>query len=110
MEFIVNNHIKVHPMALLHPEKLDEKTRNQIKTITKGYKDGRSYFIEKLAQGVGTIAAAFYPKKVILRFSDFKTDEYANLLGGKIFEPEEANPMIGWRGGIIKSLYFNILI
>jgi pyruvate,water dikinase len=64
-----------------------------------GYTDSRTYFVERLAQGIGIIAAAFYPRTVILRFSDFKTDEYENLIGGKFFEPKEANPMLGWRGG-----------
>jgi pyruvate, water dikinase len=100
MEFIINAYIKAHPLALLNPadERVSAQDRIEIKKLIKGYDSGAEYFVEKLAQGVGTICAAFYPKRVILRFSDFKTDEYANLLGGKGFEPVEANPMIGWRG------------
>jgi len=98
-EFIINNYIKVHPLALLkHKELDDENLSSQINSITRGYADGEAYFIEKLSHGVAKIAAAFYPNKVIVRFSDFKTNEYFNLLGGKYFEPVEENPMIGWRG------------
>ncbi len=104
MEFIIMNHIRAHPLALLHPEKLSEAERSEINKIIKGYADGRDFFISKLAEGIGMIAAAFHPKSVILRFSDFKTNEYANLLGGKHFEPDEDNPMIGWRGA---SRYYN---
>jgi len=99
MEFIINSYIKIHPMALIHTEKVkDAKEKKQIEELTSGYKNKEEYFVEKLAQGVGTIAAAFYPKQVIVRMSDFKTNEYASLIGGKYFEPEEANPMIGFRG------------
>jgi pyruvate,water dikinase len=98
MEFIVSNHIKAHPLALLHPDKLKEREREELEKLIRPYKDGKEYFVRTLAQGVGTICAAFYPKRVILRFSDFKTNEYAGLLGGKQFEPTEENPMIGWRG------------
>jgi len=98
MEFIVSNHIRAHPMALLHPEKLQQHEREELKKLITPYVDGKEYFVRTLAQGVGTICAAFYPKRVILRFSDFKTNEYAGLLGGKHFEPDEENPMIGWRG------------
>jgi pyruvate,water dikinase len=98
MEFIIMNHIKAHPLALLHPEKASSEDQKQIKEIVKGYKNGEAFFIEKLAQGIGMICSAFYPKSVILRFSDFKTNEYAGLLGGRNFEPKEENPMIGWRG------------
>jgi len=98
MEFIVSNHICAHPMALLDPSKLEPSVQAQLMELTRGYRSGAEYFIRKLAQGIGMIASAFYPKQVILRFSDFKTDEYANLLGGKTFEPLEDNPMIGWRG------------
>jgi len=98
-EFIVNEYIKIHPMALVHFDKVvDEETRRQIEQLTLGYKDKKQFFVDKLAMGVGLIAAAFYPKDVILRFSDFKTNEYVNLIGGKYFEPKEENPMIGWRG------------
>jgi len=98
-EFVINNYIKVHPMALLKHEELgDEELTAHIKDITRGYKDGEDFFIEKLSYGIGKIAAAFYPHKVIVRFSDFKTNEYYNMPGGKYFEPTEENPMIGWRG------------
>ncbi len=98
-EFIVNEYIKVHPMALIKFDQVkDEATRKQIEEITAGFKDKKQFFVDKLAQGVGMLAAAFYPKDVILRFSDFKTNEYVNLIGGKYFEPKEENPMIGWRG------------
>ena len=98
-EFIVNSYIKIHPLALIHFDELkDDSTKKQIEELTKGYADKKYYFVEKLAHGVAKIAAAFYPKKVILRLSDFKSNEYANLIGGKEFEPEEDNPMIGWRG------------
>ncbi len=99
MEFIINNYIKIHPMALVHPERiLDEAVKKKINKLTAGYKNKEEYFVEKLAQGVGTIAAAFYPKPVIVRMSDFKTNEYASLIGGEYFEPDEENPMIGFRG------------
>ncbi|MEK7774055.1 MAG: phosphoenolpyruvate synthase [Deltaproteobacteria bacterium] len=99
MEFIINSYIKIHPMALVHPEMVDDESiRNEIDRLTCGYADKKDYFIEKLAHGVGTIAAAFYPKPVIVRMSDFKTNEYASLIGGRRFEPEEDNPMIGFRG------------
>jgi len=97
-EFIFASEIKIHPLALIHFEKLPKKIKTQIERITAGYKDKKDFFIEKLAQGIGRIATAFYPKEVIVRFSDFKTNEYANLVGGKFFEPKESNPMIGWRG------------
>lgn len=98
-EFIISEYIRIHPLALIHPEKItDEKVCAEIEKITKGYKDKKQYFIDKLASGIGTIAAAFYPREVILRFSDFKTNEYSNLIGGAYFEPKEENPMIGWRG------------
>ena len=99
MEFIVAEHIKVHPMALVHPERIDDAAaREQIARLTEGYARPADYFVRELAEGVGTIAAAFYPKPVIVRLSDFKTNEYASLLGGHAFEPAEANPMIGFRG------------
>jgi pyruvate, water dikinase len=98
-EFIINSYIKVHPLALLHFDTLkDNHARKLINDITAGYEDKSQYFVDKLAEGVGIIGAAFYPNDVIVRFSDLKTNEYANLLGGKEFEPEENNPMIGWRG------------
>jgi pyruvate, water dikinase len=105
MEFIVNSYIKVHPMALIHPGKVtDAAEQKQLDDLTFGYQDKREYFVEKLAHGVGTIAAAFYPKPVIVRMSDFKTNEYAHLIGGSYFEPAEENPMIGFRGA---SRYYN---
>ncbi|MFH1440398.1 MAG: PEP/pyruvate-binding domain-containing protein [Candidatus Woesearchaeota archaeon] len=98
-EFIINSYIKVHPMALINFNKIkDSEVKKKIEELTYGYQDKKQFFVDKLAHGVGTLAAAFYPKKVILRFSDFKTNEYANLLGGKEYEPVESNPMIGWRG------------
>ena len=99
MEFIINEYIKAHPMALLHPEKIQDRAeRESILGLIAGHQDAREYFVQRLAEGVGTIAAAFYPKPVVVRMSDFKTNEYASLLGGRWFEPEEANPMIGFRG------------
>jgi pyruvate, water dikinase len=99
MEFIINEHIKVHPMAVLHPERItDLAVREQVQALSAGHADGASYFVERLAEGVGTIAAAFYPRPVIVRLSDFKSNEYAALLGGRDFEPHEENPMIGFRG------------
>jgi len=99
MEFIVAEHIKVHPMALVHPEKIDNaEVRAQIEQLAQGHPSPADYFVQQLAEGVGTIAAAFYPRPVIVRMSDFKTNEYASLLGGRWFEPQEANPMIGFRG------------
>jgi pyruvate, water dikinase len=98
MEFIISEYIKIHPMALIHTEKLDEEAKIEIEKITFGYKDKKDFFIQKLSEGVGTIAAAFYPKPVIVRMSDFKTNEYASLIGGKFFENKEDNPMLGFRG------------
>ncbi len=98
-EFIINSYIKVHPLALLHFDQVkDEETREVIENLTYNWKDKSQYFVDKLAEGVATIAAAFYPKPAIFRLSDFKSNEYANLIGGKYFEPKEDNPMIGWRG------------
>jgi pyruvate,water dikinase len=98
-EFIINSFIKIHPGALMHPDKVTDKAvQKQIADLTKAYDDKIEYYVEKLAMGIARISAAFYPKDVILRFSDFKSNEYANLIGGKYFEPEEDNPMIGWRG------------
>lgn len=99
MEFIISQYIKVHPMALVHPERIaDAGTRGEVAKVIYGYKDGGAYFVERLSEGVGMIAAAFYPKPVIVRMSDFKTNEYATLTGGKDFEPVESNPMLGFRG------------
>lgn len=98
-EFIVTEYIRIHPMALVKFEEVkDKRTQRKINELTVGYKDKRQYFVDKLSMGVAIIAAAFYPRDVILRFSDFKTNEYVNLIGGKYFEPKEENPMIGWRG------------
>jgi pyruvate,water dikinase len=98
-EFIIANHIKAHPLALLHFDNLeDPRVKQEIADLTALYAHKPDFFVDKLAQGIGTIAAAFYPKPVVVRMSDFKSNEYANLLGGKQFEPAEENPMIGWRG------------
>ncbi|WP_406658271.1 phosphoenolpyruvate synthase [Methanolobus sp. ZRKC2] len=99
LEFIISSYIGIHPMALVHPEKVeDTAVLEKIENLTKGYKSKGDYFVEKLSFGVGTIAAAFYPKPVVVRMSDFKSNEYATLLGGKHFEFEENNPMLGFRG------------
>jgi pyruvate, water dikinase len=99
MEFVIANHIKAHPMALLHPERIDdESVRAQVAALSRHHASGADFFIERLSEGVGTIAAAFYPRPVIVRMSDFKTNEYASLTGGRWFEPGEDNPMIGFRG------------
>lgn len=106
-EFIINSHIGIHPLALYNYEQLREQAVDddeifdiieEINHKTSAYTDKRQYFIDKLAEGVGRIAAGFYPKDVIVRLSDFKSNEYANLIGGHLYEPEESNPMIGWRG------------
>lgn len=99
MEFIINNEIKIHPMALVRFAKLeDKKAKKEIDRLTHGYSDKCEYFVDHLAQGIGKIAASRYPDPVIVRLSDFKTNEYANLIGGKEFEPKEENPMLGFRG------------
>ena len=99
IEFIVAEHIKVHPMAVVHPERVeDPQVREEIGKLTRSLSRPADYFVRQLSEGVATIAAAFYPKPVIVRLSDFKTNEYASLLGGRWFEPVEANPMIGFRG------------
>lgn len=98
-EFIIANHIKAHPLALLQFDQLEDKSvKREIAQLTALYPHKPDYFVDKLAAGIGMLAAAFYPKPVIVRMSDFKSNEYANLLGGKTFEPEEENPMLGWRG------------
>ena len=98
-EFIFTNYIKVHPLALLNFKKLKaEELKTKIEELTVGYRDKRRYFVDRLAEGIGMLAAAVYPHEVIVRASDFKTNEYAKLLGGEAYEPQEANPMIGWRG------------
>jgi pyruvate, water dikinase len=107
IEFIINHFIQVHPMALVKFDELtDEDVKKQIQNITHHYSDKKQFFIEKLSEGIASIAAAFYPKDVIVRMSDFKTNEYANLIGGAAFEPKEENPMIGFRGA---SRYYNNL-
>ena len=99
MEFVIANSIRIHPMALVHWEELkNEKEKREIAKISRGYVDKKEYFVDTLAQAVGTIAAAFYPKEVLLRMSDFKSNEYAHLLGGSQFEVGEENPMLGFRG------------
>jgi len=107
IEFIITHSVKIHPMALAKFDTIkDETARAAIEQLTYGYTDKKQYFIDKLAQGVATIAAAFYPKDVIVRMSDFKTNEYANLVGGAAFEPKEENPMLGFRGA---SRYYHPL-
>jgi pyruvate, water dikinase len=98
MEFIISEHIKVHPMALVDPGRITSAARKAIEQLVSNYASPADFFVEKLSEGIGTIAAAFYPKPVIVRLSDFKTNEYARLLGGEAFEPKEENPMLGFRG------------
>jgi pyruvate,water dikinase len=99
MEFVIGNHIKVHPMALVQFDQVkDEAAKAEIAELTRGYPDREEYFVDKLARGLARLAASYYPKPVIIRTSDFKTNEYAHLLGGAAFEPHEENPMIGFRG------------
>jgi pyruvate,water dikinase len=99
MEFIISESIKAHPLALIHPEKVtDPSDREYLARLIRGYPDGESFFVERLSEGIGTIAAAFWPKPVVVRMSDFKTNEYAALVGGAAFEPHEDNPMLGFRG------------
>ncbi len=99
MEFIINEYIKAHPMALLYPDRVEDvREREAIKKLFETYDSAAEFFIQRLSEGVGTIAAAFYPKPVVVRMSDFKTNEYASLLGGRWFEPKEENPMLGFRG------------
>ncbi len=98
-EFIINNYIGVHPLAILNFDKLrDKKAKGRIAELTRNYRDKKQFYIDKLAEGIATIAASFYPREVIVRLSDFKSNEYANLTGGREFEPVEDNPMLGWRG------------
>jgi pyruvate,water dikinase len=97
MEFIINEYIKAHPMALKHPEKVDGETRTELEVLSEAFDSMEDFFIKRLSEGVATIAAAVYPKPCVVRMSDFKSNEYATLLGGKFFEPDEANPMIGFR-------------
>jgi len=98
-EFIINEHIRVHPLALMDYDTLeDKKVKKKIGELTRAYDDKSQFFVDKLAEGISMIAAAFYPRDVIVRMSDFKSNEYANLIGGELYEPKENNPMIGWRG------------
>ncbi len=98
MEFIINEYIKAHPMALLYPEKTDEETRKELDRLCEAYQSKEEFFIKTLSEGVATIASTVYPKPCVVRMSDFKSNEYATLLGGEFFEPKEDNPMIGFRG------------
>ncbi len=99
MEFIISEYIKAHPLALVHPEQVtDPQARETLARLIRGYPDGETFFVECLSEGIGTIAAGFWPKPVVVRMSDFKTNEYASLVGGADFEPQEANPMLGFRG------------
>ncbi len=99
MEFIISESIKAHPLALLHPDRVEsEADRKAIERLIQGYPDGAAFFVERLSEGIGTIAAAFWPRPVVVRMSDFKTNEYASLVGGSAFEPDEDNPMLGFRG------------
>ena len=98
LEFIINNYVKIHPLALLDYPNIREDIRVKIKQIIGHHDDGKWYFIKRLARGMGKIASAFYPQQIIIRLSDFKSNEYSNLLGGNLYEPLEENPMIGWRG------------
>jgi len=97
-EFIIATNIKIHPLALINFKKLPSPIKKKIENLTIDYKNKKQFFVDKLAEGIGKIAAAFYPKEVIVRFSDFKTNEYRSLIGGELYEPKEENPMIGWRG------------
>jgi pyruvate,water dikinase len=97
-EFIINSYIGIHPNALIDYPNIPEDVKKVIDERTSGYEDKKEFYIEKLAQGIGRLAASVYPKPIIVRMSDFKTNEYANLIGGHAYEPEEDNPMIGWRG------------
>ncbi|MEU9047804.1 MULTISPECIES: phosphoenolpyruvate synthase [unclassified Kitasatospora] len=98
MEFMVAHQVRIHPMALVHPERLSAEDRRRVDALTEGYRDRADYFVNRLAEGIAVIAASRWPNPVIVRTSDFKTNEYARLIGGQPFEPIEANPMIGWRG------------
>ena len=98
VEFIINNVIGIHPKAILDVERLPASKRDEIKRRARGYASPKEFFVEKLVEGVSTIAAAFWPNPVIVRLSDFKSNEYRKLLGGELYEPEEENPMLGFRG------------
>jgi pyruvate,water dikinase len=106
MEFIISNLVQAHPMALIHPERVIEGAeRRAIEQLTRGYAGGADYFVQTLARGVAKLAAPFHPHPVVVRLSDFKTNEYAGLTGGAAFEPHEENPMLGWRGA---SRYYDL--
>ena len=105
LEFIINNYIKIHPLALLDYPNIRDDIRIKIKNIIGKHDDGKWYFIKRLARGMAKIASAFYPNNIIVRLSDFKSNEYKNLIGGELYEPLEENPMIGWRGA---SRYYSI--
>jgi pyruvate,water dikinase len=98
MEFIINNLIKIHPMALLHPEKVSDTDNRRIRELVRGYETPAEYFVDRLSRGIARLAATFFPHPAIVRLSDFKTNEYAHLIGGSAFEPAEENPMLGFRG------------
>jgi pyruvate,water dikinase len=98
LEFVINNEIGVHPRACLDYPKLDPALKRKIEELTRGYADPRTFFVERMVEGIATIGAAFWPKPVIVRLSDFKSNEYRKLLGGERYEPEEENPMLGFRG------------
>lgn len=99
MEFIIENEIRIHPMAVAHPERVkDEESRQQIRALSENYPDPAQFFVERLALGIARLAAPYYPRPVIVRLSDFKSNEYAKLIGGKDFEAQEENPMLGFRG------------
>ena len=98
MEFVINEYIKAHPMALKHPQKVDDATRNKLEELTQAYSSMEDFFVKTLSEGIATIASSVYPKTCVVRMSDFKTNEYATLLGGSVFEFSEDNPMIGFRG------------
>lgn len=97
-EFMISGWVKIHPLALIESQRLSQETRNAVVRLTHGYQSGQEYFLDRMSQAIALLAAAFYPRPVTLRLSDFKSDEYANLLGGEVFEPKEANSMLGWRG------------
>ena len=98
LEFIVSNYIKIHPLALYHYPDIREDVREKVYQVIGNYDSGKWYYIKRLAKGIAKIASAFYPNEVIVRLSDFKSNEYRNLIGGELYEPDEENPMIGWRG------------
>ena len=98
LEFIISNHVKLHPMAAIHPERLSDDEQKQVAQLTHAHASAAEFFVNTLAEGIATIAGAFFPRPVIVRLSDFKSNEYAALLGGAVFEPQESNPMLGFRG------------